>query len=231
MYGYISAGMHPCLTRQQIGGVWFAVATVPQKGFLARYHRRRALRGLHRTGVTRCILPPEMTEEAAGFGLQPVAVCGLRRALLPQLLDMQGDLRRSTALLRAGYVSRAVYDAALVMARRVRYLALDTGGGTEMLARELRQRLGLCTGGMGQPAVTVSFGGAPSGKTICLGEDCRRYQQLEYSLTGEKLGAWPLSEQLLAALFEAGEIKKEEIHVKTIVTTLDTGTETYYNAT
>ncbi len=59
---------------------------------------------------------------------------------------------------------------------------------------------------------------APSGSTICLGEDCRRYQRIEYSLSGEKLGTWPLSEQLLAALFEAGGIKKEEIRVKTIVT-------------
>ena len=49
-----------------------------------------------------------MTEEAAGFGLLPVAVYELRRAMLPQLLEMQGDLRHSTALLRAGHVSPAV---------------------------------------------------------------------------------------------------------------------------
>ena len=218
MYGYVIWGDYPVLTRQQVAGVWFTVAVVPQKGFLARYRRRRVLHMLHRWGVTRCVLPSEITEEAAGFGLLPVAVHELRRAMLPQLLEMQGDLRHSTALLRAGHVSPAVYDAALVLARRVRYLSLDTGGGTETLARELRTRLGLCVGGVGRPAVTVSFGGAPSGSTICLGEDCRRYQRLEYSLTEEKLGTWPLSEQLLAALFEAGGIKKEEIRVKTIVT-------------
>ncbi len=218
MYGYVIWGDYPVLTRQQVAGVWFTVAVVPQKGFLARYRRRRVLHMLHRWGVTRCVLPSEITEEAAGFGLLPVAVYELRRAMLPQLLEMQGDLRHSTALLRAGHVSPAVYDAALVLARRVRYLSLDTGGGTETLARELRMRLGLCVGGVGRPAVTVSFGGAPSGSTICLGEDCRRYQRLEYSLTEEKLGTWPLSEQLLAALFEAGGIKKEEIRVKTIVT-------------
>ena len=179
MYGYVIWGDYPVLTRQQVAGVWFTVAVVPQKGFLARYRRRRVLHMLHRWGVTRCVLPSEITEEAAGFGLLPVAVYELRRAMLPQLLEMQGDLRHSTALLRAGHVSPAVYDAALVLARRVRYLSLDTGGGTETLARELRTRLGLCVGGVGRPAVTVSFGGAPSGSTICLGEDCRRYQRWE----------------------------------------------------
>ena len=61
----------------------------------------------------------------------------------------------------------------------------------------------------------MSFGGAPSGNTICLGEDCRRYQRLTYRLTaGEPENEVP--EQLLAVLFEAGEIKKEQIRVKTI---------------
>lgn len=218
MYGYVMPGARPLLTRQQVAGVWFTVAVVPQNGVLVRFRRRRVLRRLHQLGVTRCVLPSEMTEEAAQFGLLPVTVYGLRRALLSQLLEMQGDLRRSTALLRASHVFPAVYDAALVLARRVRHLSLDTGGGTETLARELRTRLGLCVGGVGRPTVTVSFGGPPSGNTICLGEDCRLYQRLEYRLAEEKLGSWPPSEQLLAALFEAGGIKKEEIRVKTIVT-------------
>ena len=91
MYGYVVWGDRPVLTRQQVAGVWFAVAVVPKKGFLARYRCRRVLHMLRQAGVTRCVLPPEMTEEAAGFGLLPVAVYELRRAMLPQLLEIQGD--------------------------------------------------------------------------------------------------------------------------------------------
>lgn len=74
---------------------------------------------------------------------------------------MQGDLRRKTAVLRAEYVSPAVYRAAAVLAGRVRYLALEVERGGEELARQLRQRFGLCTGRVGEPAVTVSFSGMP----------------------------------------------------------------------
>ena len=69
--------------------------------------------------------PSSLTAEAERYGLHGVAVEGLRLALLPQLLDMQGDLRRKTAVLRAEYVSPAVYRAAAVLAGRVRYQALE----------------------------------------------------------------------------------------------------------
>ena len=129
---------------------------------------------------------------------------------------MQGDLRRKTAVLRAEYVSPAVYRAAAVLAGRVRYLALEVERGGEELARQLRQRFGLCTGRVGEPAVTVSFSGMPQGEVICLGQDCQRFQQIAYALPEGLLEPWPASEQLLAVLFEAGEIKKEQIRVKTI---------------
>ena len=64
--------------------------------------------------------------------------------------------------------------------------------------------------------MTVSFGGAPSENTICLGEDCRRYQRVTYDVPEGMPGPWPVSESLLAVLFEAGAIKKEQIRVKTI---------------
>ena len=174
------------------------------------------MRRLRRQGIVRCVLPSSLTAEAERYGLHGVAVEGLRLALLPQLLDMQGDLRRKTAVLRAEYVSPAVYRAAAVLAGRVRYLALEVERGGEELARQLRQRFGLCTGRVGEPAVTVSFSGMPQGEVICLGQDCQRFQQIAYALPEGLLEPWPASEQLLAVLFEAGEIKKEQIRVKTI---------------
>ena len=216
MYGYVMEGGRASLTMQRIGGVWFAVAVLPRGGVLAAYRRGRLLRRLRRQGIQQCVLPPSLTAEAKRYGLQGVAVEGLRLALLPQFLDMQGDLRRKTVVLRAEYVSSAVYRAAVVLAGRARYLALEIERGGEELARQLRQRFGLCTGRVGEPAVTVSFAGMPAGNAICLGEDCQRCQQVTYALTEGLLEPWPVSEQLLAVLFEAGEIKKEQIHVKTI---------------
>ena len=103
----------------------------------------------------------------------------------------------------------------MLLAQRVRYLSLETGGGTVELADMLRCRYGLCAGRIDAAALTVCFGGAPPpGPAICLGPDCARFQSLTYApVPGLPQDA---PEQLIAALFEVGEIKKEEIYVKTI---------------
>ena len=215
MYGYVTLGTPAVVTRRRIEGVWFMAAVLPESGILLRLRRRFVWRKLRRCGVRRCVMPETLEHEAARWGILPVEVQRLRQALLPQLLDRQGDLRRKTAALRAEHVTAAVAEAAAVLARRVRYLSLEIGSGREVLERILWERFGLTVCGVGQAAVTVSFGGAPSGNTICLGEDCRRYQKLTYRLTAGEPGE-ELPEQLLAVLFEAGEIKKEQIRVKTI---------------
>ena len=215
MYGYVTLGTPAAVAQRRIEGVWFMAAVLPESGILLRLRRRFVWRKLRRCGVRRCVMPETLEHEAARWGILPVEVCRLRQALLPQLLDRQGDLRRKTAALQAEYVTAAVAEAAVLLARRVRYLSLEIGSGREMLERILWERFGLTVCGVGQAAVTVSFGGAPSGNTICLGEDCRCYQRLTYRLTaGEPENEVP--EQLLAVLFEAGEIKKEQIRVKTI---------------
>ena len=215
MYGYVTLGTPAAVAQRRIEGVWFMAAVLPESGILLRLRRHFVWRKLRRRGVRRCVMPETLEAEAARWGILPVEVCRLRQALLPQLLDRQGDLRRKTAALQAEYVTAAVAEAAVLLARRVRYLSLEIGSGREVLERILWERFGLTVCGVGQAAVTVSFGGAPSGNTICLGEDCRRYQRLTYRLTaGEPENEVP--EQLLAVLFEAGEIKKEQIRVKTI---------------
>ena len=215
MYGYVTLGRPAAVAQRRIEGVWFMAAVLPESGILLRLRRCFIWRKLRHRGVRRCVMPEMLEAEAARWGILPVGVCRLRQALLPQLLDRQGDLRRKTAALQAEYVTAAVAEAAVLLARRVRYLSLEIGSGREVLERILWERFGLTVCGVGQAAVTVSFGGAPSGNTICLGEDCRRYQRLTYRLTaGEPENEVP--EQLLAVLFEAGEIKKEQIRVKTI---------------
>lgn len=216
MYGYATWGRRPTLTAENIGGVWFASVTLPEGGFLAAYRRRLVWRALRRRGVRRCVLPEVMEAEAARWDLLPVEVNRLRLAVLHQLLDTCGDLRRGTAVLRAECATPAVYRAAVVLAGRARYLSLELDNGGEALEQALRRRFGLCLGRVGQPAVMVSFGGAPAENTICLGEDCRRYQRVIYDVPDGLPGPWPVSEPLLAVLFEAGAIKKEQIRVKTI---------------
>ncbi len=215
MYGYVTLGRPAAVAQRRIEGVWFMAAVLPESGILLRLRRRFIWRKLRHRGVRRCVMPEMLEAEAARWGILPVEVCRLRQALLPQLLDRQGDLRRKTAALQAEYVTAAVAEAAVLLARRVRYLSLEIGSGREVLERILWERFGLTVCGVGQAAVTVSFGGAPSGNTICLGEDCRRYQRLTYRLMAGELEN-EVPEQLLAVLFEAGEIKKEQIRVKTI---------------
>ena len=96
MYGYVTLGT-AAVSRRQMAGVWFAAATVPERGLLAWYRRRFVWRRLRRWGVRRCVLPEVLETEAARWGILPVEVQRLRQALLPQLLDRQGDLRRKTA--------------------------------------------------------------------------------------------------------------------------------------
>ena len=88
MYGYVREGERAGVTRQRIGGVWFAVATVPPSGLLAGYRRGRVLRKLRRQGIRTCVLPSALTAEAARWGLREMPVQELRLALLPQLLDI-----------------------------------------------------------------------------------------------------------------------------------------------
>ena len=49
---------------------------------------------------------------------------------------------------------------------------------------------------------------------VYLGEDCTARQEVRYAAAG--LGPWPVSEQLLAALFAAGRWEPSQIHVVSV---------------
>ena len=135
MYGYVTWGRRPALTAENIGGVWFAAAALPETGPLAAYRRRLVWRELCHRGVSRCVLPEALEAEAARWGLLPVEVSPLRLAMLHQLLDTCGDLRRGTAVLRAECATPAVYRAAVVLAGRARYLSLELDNGERPWSR------------------------------------------------------------------------------------------------
>ena len=218
MYGYIEQGNKGSVERRQILGMWFAAATLPTEGLLCRFHRRRVWRALQKMGVRRAVMDGGLMDEAQQWGVAPVEVFPLRRALLPQLLDLLPSLQGKTAALTAPCLTTDVETAACELARRGRYLRLEMERGGETLAAILYRRFGLTAGGVGEAALTVSFLGRAEGRSLYLGEDCGAYQEVTYEVeTPEKEGIKP-QEMLLAALFEEGYLPKEAILVKTIFT-------------
>ena len=87
MYGYIEEGKKDSIERRQVLGMWFLAATLPTEGIFCSIRRRRVWRTLQKAGVRRAVMSEALTEEASSWGIAPVEVFPLRRALLPQLLE------------------------------------------------------------------------------------------------------------------------------------------------
>ncbi len=218
MYGYIEEGKRGGIERRQVLGMWLLHATLPTEGLFCRILRRRVWRTLQKEGVRRAVMAIALTEEAARWGIAPVEVFPLRRALLPQLLDLLPSLQGKTAALTAPCLTTDVELAACFLAQRCRYLRLEIGQGRATLARQLYYRFGLTVGSVGETAVSVCFHGMAEGRCLCLGDDCAAYQEVTYQVEElGKMGIMP-QEMLLAALFEGGYLPKEAICVKSIGT-------------
>ncbi len=218
MYGYIRQGRRTALTRELIGGVAFQVLTVGT-GPLRRVRARRLLRRLARQGVSAAVFEDGAWREAAArYGIRPVPVGPLRLAKLGELLDaVCPALSGKTARLCTGEDGSTARRAARVLVKRARYVAAEPPGQAA-LEQWLLARYGVAAGCGGQtPAVTVWCGMAGEerdGAAVYLGEDCTARQEVRYAAAG--LGPWPVSEQLLAALFAAGRWEPSQIHVVSV---------------
>ena len=218
MYGYIRQGRRTALTRELIGGVPFQVLTVGT-GPLRRVRARRLLRRLARQGVSAAVFEDGAWREAAArYGIRPVPVGPLRLAKLGELLDaVCPALSGKTVRLCTGEDGSAARRAARVLVKRARYVAAEPPGQAA-LEQWLLARYGVAAGCGGQtPAVTVWCGIAGEerdGAAVYLGEDCTARQEVRYAAAG--LGPWPVSEQLLAALFAAGRWEPSQIHVVSV---------------
>ena len=227
MFGYIiwdpSGKPKVALDRRLIGGVPFVTLEVHGEG---RRVRRRVLRGaaqMKRMGVRRCVMPedwqaPRETE------LCPVEEDKLRQALLPQLLDRfcaerELVLEQSTTLLCAPRADPAVWAAARLLARRSRHLVLSVEGD-RALCEALWREYGLSAGGGGQAAMQVSFADPTYPvPALLMGKNCQIRQKVSYRLDPlhvEKLGEYPLTPQLLCALWEAGAVPLAAIEVLSV---------------
>lgn len=218
MYGYIRQGRRTALTRELIGGVPFQVLTVGT-GPLRRVRARRLLRRLARQGVSAAVFEDGAWREAAArYGIRPVPVGPLRLAKLGELLDaVCPALSGKTARLCTGEDGSTARRAARVLVKRARYVAAEPPGQAA-LEQWMLARYGVAAGCGGQtPAVTVWCGMAGEerdGAAVYLGEDCTARQEVRYAAAG--LWPWPVSEQLLAALFAAGRWEPSQIHVVSV---------------
>ena len=218
MYGYIRQGRRTALTRELIGGVAFQVLTVGT-GPLRRVRARRLLRRLARQGVSAAVFEDGAWREAAArYGIRPVPVGPLRLAKLGELLDAVCPvLSGKTARLCTGEDGSTARRAARVLVKRARYVAAEPPGQAA-LEQWMLARYGVAAGSGGQtPAVTVWCGMAGEerdGAAVYLGEDCTARQEVRYAAAG--LEPWPVSEQLLAALFAAGRWEPSQIHVVSV---------------
>lgn len=218
MYGYIRQGRRTALTRELISGVPFQVLTVGT-GPLRWVRARRLLRRLARQGVSAAVFEDGAWREAAArYGIRPVPVGPLRLAKLGELLDaVCPALSGKTARLCTGEDGSTARRAARVLVKRARYVAAEPPGQAA-LEQWLLARYGVAAGCGGQtPAVTVWCGMAGEerdGAAVYLGEDCTARQEVRYAAAG--LGPWPVSEQLLAALFAAGRWEPSQIHVVSV---------------
>ena len=217
MYGYVMEGQAGSMDCRQILGMWFWRLTLPAGGAFLSLRRRRWWHRLQKAGVRRAVLPDHLTAEGMRWGIEPVEVYTLRRAMLPHILDRCPALTGKTVRLAAPYVTAAVGAAAEVLAQRARYVDLQVGRGGEALAAHLQRRYGLAVGAVGTVALTVDFGSGSIGRCIALGEDCAARQQVVYHAEKLVAAGIEVQEQPLSALFGAGYLEKEEIQVKSIL--------------
>ena len=217
MYGYVVEGQAGSMVCRQILGMWFWCLTLPAEGAFCSLRRRRWWRKLQSAGVRRAVLPDHLTAEGMRWGVEPVEVYSLRRALLPQILDRCPALTGKSVRLAAPYVTAAVGAAAEVLAQRARYLDLQVERGGEALAAHLQRRYGLAVGAVGAVTLTVDFGSGSRGRCIHLGEDCAEHEQVVYEVETLAREGIAAEEQLLSVLLEEEYMKKEEIQVKTIL--------------
>lgn len=212
------------LERRAIGGVRFCVLEVWGRERRVSRRVRCALGEMTDRGVRRCIIPSEWPAAWRG-GLTELDEQGLRQALFPHMLDWlseQGGLSLggATVELSALWADRPVWEAARVLSRRCRYLRLRMDGA-DALREELWRRCGIAAGGgQSPPALQVCFG-EPVGDApaLLLGSDCGLRQEAAYELpeaiaTG--LAPYPVTPQLVAALWTCGAVKTEEIRLKSL---------------
>lgn len=213
------------LSVRQVGPVRLLTAEVwiPEGLSPRRLARRvaRAERALLRQGVGRVVLSAGFPYGGLLQALRPVETLSLYRGLA-DLLAL-GSLRRQGVPLERGRVALAgprlcpeLRETARRLCPQVRELLIDVPEEGESYAQHLRAQYGLpMTPGSAPADVAVAFG--PGGRarphTLALYGETPELDGLELSVPGLELPE-DCGKQLLALLWESGELKREAVAVR-----------------
>lgn len=210
MLGWIrwSDGRRLRLERENLRDLPVLALYLPRRERGAPRRARKGARALAGRQVTRLLAPPDAPWELLRqAGLRPVDTAGLRCALavpwVVESLRARGvQPERASVCLRGGRVSPELALTARRLCPVVRTLIVDAPEGGR-LALHLQRQFGLpvLPPGSARPDLTLRFGGGPllEGASFAaagppLPEDCERLP-------------------LLAALWECGRLKTEEIRI------------------
>lgn len=201
------------------GVPFYRLEMPPPRMFWQRKRLRRRVLALRKRGVYQVVVqgagPDHMLWEG---GVRAIDPAPLRLVLLPKLLayvqeEWQLPLRTAAVRLRAGSADETTCKAAQMLAQQARYLVLALETGQAELETLLRRRCGLGMGG-GRAVLEVCIGVESSGSlpALHLGKDCAARQKIGLFYPEAD---WA-DEQLLAALFQAGKLKTDEIRIKSV---------------
>ena len=211
----------------RVGGAAFWQVSLPAGwSWWTRWQIRWAAWRLRRLRVSRAVFPVDFpyTEVFARRGIAPVSDLALRRAvavetLVSRLREAGLKPKRAAVAVYAAGPSSDVAELLRELAVQVRYLTLWAGGGGEELAHELRWESGVSIRVVEREDLFREAQGAvllrepppeltPPPASLALWEGSRGEAARYFSLP-EAVGD-PDPEQLAAALFAAGRLRKED---------------------
>lgn len=211
MLGWIrwSGERRLCLERVQLRGMPLLTLYLPRRERGLERRAERAARELASRRVARVLTPPDFAlwPLLLKGGLRPVDAAGLRRALaVPWVLEALRARglppERAAVCLSGTRVSPELTQTAWGLCPLVRRLIVDAPEG-ERLATRLRRQFGL---------PVLPPGAVRPDLTLCFREGVL-LEGASFSLTGEPLPEDCERMALLAALWECGCIRTEDIRI------------------
>ena len=228
MFGYV---VYPArrlaMEERRLAGIMFLRVELPcRRPWRMGAAVRRAAGGMRARRITQAVFPIGFPyqEQFCRWGIRPVSDLALRREMAPETLAARLEAEgirpeRSAAAVLADGPTPQVEELLRRLAPRFRHLALWAGGGEEALVHRLRWEMGVALRVAEAPALFHGVQGAlllrrPPDQGTLPPVALALWQGSQGDLTPyfmlPEIEGNPQPEQLLAALFAAGEIKKED---------------------
>ncbi|MEG1577842.1 MAG: hypothetical protein RR336_03665 [Oscillospiraceae bacterium] len=153
------------LAPEQLGGITVLTAVVKSTPRISLRRLKTAGKKLQRAGVTHLLVPPDFADwpSLTPYGLRPVPTENLLQALAAEIalcyLKKAGiPMEKAVVVLRGESVTAPLYAAAHRLSACLRYLSVETAGGSDALARSLWLEHGIALGPPGNHRdLTLSF--------------------------------------------------------------------------